>query len=282
MVSDSNPFLGQKLADISSLFSKKYNVGLIAVRSKDWNNADTNDTDDLPNSPNSIGETNDGVELVVSSELVDDLEEEKPIEAPKSNTELFLAKITSSTVSDHILHYGDVVLCVANSDEIEKLRGNRDFFVVSTVGHLPKPLDLWNSIAVVIFIAMMVLVATERIAMCPAALTVTCVYFIGGWIKFDEIPKLVNIRLLMLLGCSLSYAKAVTKTGLALKIAESISSSDPTPFEGILFIYAITLVITELISNNAAAALMYPISVALADELEVINILCCLNSVLTG
>lgn len=197
-MSDSNPFLGKKLADISSLFSKKYNLGFIAVRSKDCNTTASDESGvDVPNSPNSIGEINEGIELVVAADLNDELDQEKPIEVQKSNTELFFDKITSSSVSDHILHYGDVILCVANSDEIEKLRGNRDFFVISTVGRLPKPLDLWNSLAVIIFIAMMILVATERIAMCPAALTVTCVYFIGGWITFDEIPKLVNIRLLI-------------------------------------------------------------------------------------
>lgn len=270
VVSDSNPFLGKKVSEISSLFSEKYTVGLIAVRSKDWDTSEVpqmmNDSE-IPNSPSSIGE--EGVELVESSE---GLQEDQTINVQKSKTELIFERLAQSHVSEHILHYGDVVLCIANSDEVEKLKGNRDFFVVSTVGRLPKPLDLWNSIAVVIFLAMMLLVATERIAMCPAALTVTCVYFIGGWIKYDEIPRLVNLRLLMLMGCSLSYARAVTKTGLALKIAESISSSNPSSFEAILFVYAITLVITELISNNAAAALMYPIAVALADELEVSSV----------
>jgi hypothetical protein len=267
VVSDSNPFLGKKISEIASLFSEKYKVGLIAVRSKDWNTSEAPQANDseTPNSPSSIGET-EGVELVESSE---GLEEDSTINVQKSNTELMFEKMTRSHTAEHILHYGDVVLCIANSDEVEKLKGNRDFFVVSTVGRLPKPLDLWNSIAVVIFLAMMILVATERIAMCPAALTVTCVYFLGGWIKYDEIPRLINLRLLMLMGCSLSYAKAVTKTGLALKIAENISSSNPSSFEAILFVYAITLVITELISNNAAAALMYPIAVALADQLEV-------------
>jgi di/tricarboxylate transporter len=245
---------------------------LIAVRSKDWNNSEAapvvEDDSEFPNSPSSVGEP-EGVELVIASKSNEGLEEDSTIHVEKSNTELMFEKMMGSQVSEHVLHYGDVVLCIANSVEVEKLRGNRDFFVISTVGRLPKPLDLWNSIAVVIFLAMMILVATERIAMCPAALTVTCVYFIGGWIKYDEIPRLINLRLLMLMGCSLSYARAVTKTGLALKIAASISSSNPSSFEAILFVYAITLVITELISNNAAAALMYPIAVALADELKV-------------
>jgi di/tricarboxylate transporter len=73
----------------------------------------------------------------------------------------------------------------------------------------------------------------------------------------------------MLMGCSLSFARAMTKSGLALRIAATISDANPSNFGALLLVYALTLVITELISNNAAAALMYPIAVALADQLKV-------------
>eukprot|EP01040_Poterioochromonas_malhamensis_P020166 gene20166-24015_t len=59
----------------------------------------------------------------------------------------------------------------------------------------------------------------------------------------------------------------MTKSGLALKIASTINDSDPSDFGALMLVYVITLVITELISNNGAAAIMYPIAVALADEL---------------
>jgi hypothetical protein len=275
---------------MSTIFSEHYKVGLIAVRSKDWNstNPDTPegalqnhsslDAEPSPSSPS------EGVELTVRSTSDEDQlregetaeeeeEDDSKITVQKSETQLFFEKISGHTVSEHVLHYGDVVLCVANSSQLVDLQTSSDFFVVSTVGDLPKPLDLWNSLAVLIFMAMMLLVATENIDMCPAALTVTCVYFIGGWVTYKEIPKLVDIRLLMLMGCSLSFARSMTKTGLALRIAEQINQSHPSSFEGILFIYAVTLVITELISNNAAAALMYPIAVALADELKVTTLL---------
>jgi hypothetical protein len=296
-VSDSNPFLGKKLSEVSALFSEKYKVGLIAVRSKDWNSGAQNNNNDSDNSNKKnnnpdgtenqnnlrIDDMSDGFELSLKApEVIIKLEEGKegealaggvdgdePITAIRSETQLFFERMTRTNVSEHILRYGDVILCVAQSSLLQNLQTSPDFFVVSTVGSLPKPLDLWNCIAVLIFMTMMILVASEMIEMCPAALTVTCVFFIGGWVKYHEIPKLVDLRLLMLMGCSLSFAKAMTKTGLALRIAEQISSSSPSAFEGILLIYAITLVITELISNNAAAALMYPIAVALADELEV-------------
>jgi hypothetical protein len=269
---------------MSTLFSKNYKVGLIAVRSKDWNSSNPDSPEgglqnhsplDEDPHPSSISNSQ-GFELTVLSPSDEDggetatgEEDDSKIRVQKSDTQLFFEKISRHNASEHLLHYGDVVLCVVDTTQLLTLQTSSDFFVVSTVGDLPKPLDLWNSLAVIIFLIMMILVATEFIDMCPAALTVTCIYFIGGWVTYKEIPKLIDIRLLMLMGCSLSFAKSMTKTGLALRIAQQISSSNPSAFEGILFIYAVTLVITELISNNAAAALMYPIAVALADELKV-------------
>ena len=137
------------------------------------------------------------------------------------------------------------------------------------MGSLPKPLDFYKCIPVAIFIAMLIIVATENIDMCSASLTVAVVFLLGGWVKTNEIPELVDVKLLLLIGSSISFAKAVTTSGLALTVAQTISKSNASPLGMLFLVYALTLAITELISNNAAAALMYPIAVALADEMGV-------------
>lgn len=172
-------------------------------------------------------------------------------------------------ISEHPLTYGDIILCVTNEKELKKLTNSRDFYVVSTVGSLPKPLTFYTLVPLLLFIVMLILVAVEYIDICPAALALTALFFIGGWIKPEDIPVMVDVRLLMLLGASLSFATSMTKSGLAETIAKTIGDSNPSPFNALLLVYALTLVITELISNNAAAALMYPIAVKLADELGV-------------
>ena len=267
VVSDTNPFVGRKISDISGPFAEKYNAGLITVRAKDWGTLSGEETTDAAIEKTDHAEvlsdslTGEGIELGIQGE---------PTVDPESKEDADLIPgIESISISDHVLGYGDLILCVANEKDVDKLSHNRDFFVVSTVGALPKPISFYSLIPLLVFIVLLILVATDCIEMCPAALTVTAFYFMGGWIKPEEIPTLVDIRLLMLMGCSLSFAKAMTKSGLALRIAENISNSNPSNFGALLLVYAITLVITELISNNAAAALMYPIAVALADQLGV-------------
>ena len=293
VVSDKNPFLGQKVSVMAAQFAERYQAGLITVRGREWGNLFDDDEDEdekkegtsqqglqrLPTSEEEIEEgkkdadkdlalVNPGdVEMVdVNSSSPNTSEKKVPDE-----TELLQAgqSIDVPIVSDHILTLGDVILCVSNEKLVGKLSKHPDFFVVSPVGSLPKPLTFYGLFPVLCFITMLVLVATECIDICPAALALTAFFFMGGWITPEDIPVMVDIRLLMLLGTSLSFATSMTTSGLAARIAEQISSANPSPFGAVLLIYAITLVITELISNNAAAALMYPIAVGLADELGV-------------
>lgn len=284
VVSDANPFVGQKVSDISADFGDKYKAALITVRPKDFGHLLSagshsskrdveSDSESKAQSETVVVAEEAGVELVdVSAKSADDQEKialEKEVKAEEELSRNAKALHAQVVVSDHVLRYGDTLLAVTNKKNIEELSHNRDFFIVSSVGKLPKPLDWYTMIPVVVFVAMLICVACEIIDMCPAALTVTAFFFMGGWIKPQEIPKLVDVRLLMLMGTSLSFARAMTKSGLALKIASTINDSNPNNFGALMLIYVITLVITELISNNAAAALMYPIAVALADELGV-------------
>ena len=279
VLSDSNPFVGKKVKDIAKDWGDRYNAGVITVRAKDW--ALEQEGDDKSSDDGAVGGrgSGSGRSLVPSADPELEMVKLGGLEGGESENVATAADSHDSSsrlvndlhakvsISEHVLQYGDVVLCVTSSSEVDKLQHNKEFFVVSTVGALPKPLTFYSLFPLFVFIVMLVLVASEYIEMCPAALTVTAFYFMGGWIKPDDIPKLVDIRVLMLMGTSLSFASAMTKSGLALRIAEQINNSNPSNFGALLLVYVITLVITELISNNAAAALMYPIATALADEL---------------
>jgi di/tricarboxylate transporter len=134
---------------------------------------------------------------------------------------------------------------------------------------LTVPSTYWSFYPVLSFFVIVSLVASQKVEMSAASLSMASFFFIGGWIVPKEIEKFVDIRLLMLMGASLSFAKAMTTTGLAAKIAEAIAGGVSDPTASLFLIYLATLLITELISNNAAAAMMYPIAVKLADTLGV-------------
>lgn len=286
VISDSNPFRGKKLAEIKPLFAKKYHAGLITVRGKDWGRM----TEETPapaaaaaaaggapaegessqavtdlNSDNVAGD----VEMTVPAETVaTTADEAKTASEDKKSVSTGLA-LEEAVISDHPLAYGDVVLIVTNKKNVEALQQDSDFFVVSTVGALPKPLSFTGLVPLVVFLLMISLAAANMVDICPGAMIVAAFFLICGYVEAKDIPKMVDVRLLLLLGASISFATSMTKSRLAQLIAQKVTENNPTPFNCMIMIYVITLFVTSLVSNNAAASLMYPIAVKVADELDV-------------
>lgn len=178
-----------------------------------------------------------------------------------------LLKRPASTEST--LEVGDTLILVTSRENLMKLSLSRDFSGVHQIATTPLPATYWSFYPILVFMTIVSLVAANQVEMTTAALSMASLFFIGGWIVPGEIEKFVDVRLLMLMGCSLSFAKAMTTTGLANKIADAIAGGGVSANNSLYLIYLATLLITELISNNAAAAMMYPIAVALADNLGV-------------
>jgi di/tricarboxylate transporter len=171
------------------------------------------------------------------------------------------------SVSDHILTYGDIILCVTNESEVPRLTKCGDFFVVSSVGALPKPINYFTLIPCIFFAVLFALVGANVINMTVGSLALVALYFLGGWLKGSEVPEMIDFRVLMSIACSISYARAIIKTGLAASVASTLKVAAHNNFSGMMLVYCLTLAITELVTNNAAAAVMYPVAVAMADQL---------------
>ena len=170
---------------------------------------------------------------------------------------------------DHVLGAGDSVMLLTNRSLLETFTKDSQFLSVDVVGKTCEPVHAWTIFPIFMFMTIVSLVAAEQVEMCPAAMSMAAFLFVGGWMIPKEIETHVDIRLLMLMGASISFAKSMETTGLAKTIAVGIAGRVADPNGALWIFYVATLIITEIISNNAAAAIMYPISVALADEFAV-------------
>lgn len=276
VISDSNPLIGQKMSQVAQKFPEIYKATVITVRPKNWGKI----SDEMQHLDDFLhGENHDGYNPANGEEehhvpsLRNDIADVTAGDIELANfdgsSKLIDNQATSIVVSDHVLGAGDLVLAVCPEGERDNMKTNGDFYVVSTVGSLPKPMTLYTLLPLFLFMLMLSLVAAQFITMIAATLVATALFFLCGWATPEEIPKLVDLRLCMLLACSISFAKGVTESGLAITIAETLTSGISSPFSIFLLMNFMTIVMTELISNNAAAALMYPIAVATADKLGV-------------
>ncbi len=118
----------------------------------------------------------------------------------------------------------------------------------------------------------MLLVST--FGLCPiesAALTAALAMVVTGCVREGDIMKSVDLAILIVLAAALGIGRAVEETGLALAGARLLIdiTAGMGPIAVLGAVYLATNILTEMITNNAAALLMLPTGIATAAEIGV-------------
>lgn len=116
---------------------------------------------------------------------------------------------------------------------------------------------------------MVLAAATGIVPIVTAAFIAALVMILTGCITSAEAQRALNVQVLVVIAAALGLGKALETTGLAHQVAEGvIGVTKPWgPVAALAAIYLTTNLLTELITNNAAAVLMLPISLATASSL---------------
>lgn len=166
------------------------------------------------------------------------------------------------------LRPGDVLLVIGGKDFLERFRDQRDFALIAPLRGM-KPVRREH--ARVVELAILGLIVTAGTGLLDL-LQVSLVLALGlvafRVISPAEARRAVDFDVIMLMGTSFGLASAVAASGLAKEVANLlVQVSEPLGDLGILAgILITTMVMTELLSNNAAAALMFPIAMATAEQ----------------
>ena len=97
---------------------------------------------------------------------------------------------------------------------------------------------------------------------------------IMAWTKIfppQKYTKYISWDILITIACAFAISKAMENSGFAALIARHIigMSSSMGPYALLAIVFIITNIFTELITNNAAAALSFPIALSVATQLGV-------------
>ncbi|MEJ2912199.1 SLC13 family permease [Pseudoalteromonas sp. C12FD-1] len=89
---------------------------------------------------------------------------------------------------------------------------------------------------------------------------------LSGTVKLSEVKRRFPIELLAVVGSAIGLAKLMIETGLAGQISSALFMvlGDFGPYGAFIAIFLMTVLFTELITNNAAAALSFPVAYSLA------------------
>ena len=173
-------------------------------------------------------------------------------------------------IGDIILRPGDTLLLEAPPTFSQQARDSRDFFLVSQLQDSQPFRHERGLFALIILAAMVLFAALNIFSMLEAAMMAAGLMIVMGCCDSDAARKSIDWQVLLVIAASLGVGHAMDKSGTALLIANAfISFAGNSPLFALAMIYLITTIFTELITNNAAAVLVFPIAYATANTLDV-------------
>ena len=173
-------------------------------------------------------------------------------------------------IGDITLEAGDTLLLEAGPAFLQRQRTSRHFYLVSEItgGAPPRHDRAW--IACTVLTGMVLAVAMDLLPMVVAAMAAAGLMVGTRCLSSTEARRSIEWQALLLIAASFGLAHAMQSTGLASSIAEgAIAAAGNHPVLVLAAIYIVTMVTTELMTNNAAAVLNFPIAWQTAEQLGV-------------
>ncbi|MFD2113318.1 SLC13 family permease [Thiorhodococcus fuscus] len=173
-------------------------------------------------------------------------------------------------IGDIVLRAGDTLLMEADPGFVERQHNSRDFFLVSQIPDSHPPRQNRALMAVTILMGMVTLVALGWLPMLEAALLAAGLMLMTRCIGSQAARAAVDWKVLIAIAASFGLGRALEVTGAAGFIAQYlVQLAQGDPWVTLAAIYLVTMLFTELITNNAAAVLMFPIALSTSQTLGV-------------
>ncbi|NEP19245.1 MAG: SLC13 family permease [Leptolyngbya sp. SIO4C1] len=173
-------------------------------------------------------------------------------------------------IGDIQLRPGDTLLLEAHPKFFEQQRISRDFYLVSSIPDSEPMRHEKAPVALVILLVMVGLAGLGWLSMLQAATLAAIAMLVAGCCSPTRALSSVEWSVLLVIAAALGMGKALEASGAAGAIAATlIGFAGDNPWLALAVVYGSTMFLTELITNNAAAALMFPICLSLSQALNV-------------
>ena len=175
-------------------------------------------------------------------------------------------------IGDIVLRAGDTLLLETSPSFEEQHRSSRDFFLIRRLedAYIPRHDRAWLALA--LLVGMVAVVSMNDKWLMAAAMVAALLMVLLGCCSLNSARKSIDWSTLASIAASFGLAAAVSKSGLDTAMAEIVNRvSLGNPYAALAGIYLMTLITTEILTNNAAALLMFPFAMATAAKLGVVN-----------
>lgn len=167
------------------------------------------------------------------------------------------------------LEVGDALVLVVGQDFEKRNNLGRNFVIVSQreVQKFVNPRKgLYSMLG---FLAVIVLSSFGVVDFLKGMLLLLAVFLLTGLARVADLRRNVPWELIMIIASSLVISEVMINTGVAKLMASGLLSGAERfgPYAALAVLLIVTWILTELMSNNAAAALAFPVALGVAEQL---------------
>ena len=169
------------------------------------------------------------------------------------------------------LRPGDLLVLATGEDFAQRKNLGRNFYLLSDDLDV-RLLDSKQGFLVTLALgAVIAMAATGSLSLSVGLLGLLTGLWLSGLVGVDDLRRRFPFDIWILVASALVLAQSLVDSQLISTFMSLVLPvmMDQTPLIGLVVIFLLTLMLTELVTNNAAAALMFPIGYGLAESLGV-------------
>ncbi|MCL2914161.1 SLC13 family permease [Shewanella corallii] len=166
------------------------------------------------------------------------------------------------------LQAGDTLLIEAQKGFLFRYRYSRDFLLVSKLNNGLQVDSSKAGVTLGIFVTMIVASGSGVLPIFHSALLAAAAMLVCRCISFEDAGKSIDYQVLIVIACAFALGQGVQVSGLAETLSGGLLQYATTPLLALVAIYFSTQLLTEMITNNAAAIIMFPVALSTASSLD--------------
>jgi len=171
-------------------------------------------------------------------------------------------------IGDVVLRSGDTLLILADRSFLGRWYHSRDFYLVSESIPLAAAPGWKSWFSGGVLVSMVVVMAIQWLPILTAASAGAVLLLLSGCISPSEARQSIDWGVLLVISSALGIARALDNSGVAYFLAgRLLGNLGPLGVMGLVAgIYFMTSVYTTVITNNAAAALIFPVAFSVTRQ----------------
>jgi len=164
------------------------------------------------------------------------------------------------------LRLGDVLLVQGSSEYIEEVKKRGHFLVLDATTELPSTKYAPRAIVI-----MALTIMSAALGFMPISISAVCgslLMLLTNCLKWTDIQRALSAQVILIVVASLALGSALTQTGATGYVAHqfvqlTLGAPDRVIFSALMLLMAL---LTNVVSNNAAAVIGTPIAISIANE----------------